>query len=101
MTTINTSSETSVGITAAEPGSAEAFVLAVRDVEAARAELLARGVDVSEVFHGASGFDRAATTERASGPDPERRSYSSWASFRDPDGNGWPLQELTTRLPGR
>jgi len=89
------------GITAAEPGSAEALVLAVRDIEAARADLVARGVDVSEVFHGASGYDRAGTAQRVSGPDPERRSYSSWASFSDPDGNGWLLQELTTRLPGR
>ncbi len=89
------------GITAAEPGSAQALLLAVYDIDAARAELLARGVDVSEVFHGASGFDRAGSTRRVSGPDPERRSYSSWASFSDPDGNGWLLQELKTRLPGR
>ena len=89
------------GITAAEPGSAEALLLAVSDIDAARADLIARGVEVSEVFHGASGFDRAGTAARVSGPDPERRSYSSWASFSDPDGNGWLLQELTTRLPGR
>ena len=62
---------------------------------------VARGVDVSEVFHGASGFDLAGTDARVSGPDPERRSYSSWATFSDPDGNRWLLQELTTRLPGR
>ncbi len=89
------------GITAAEPGSAQALLLAVYDIDAARAELLARGVDVSEVFHGASGFDRVGSTRRVSGPDPERRSYSSWASFSDPDGNGWLLQEITTRIPGR
>jgi catechol 2,3-dioxygenase-like lactoylglutathione lyase family enzyme len=89
------------GITAAAPGSAEALVLAVYDIEAARADLIARGVDVSEVFHGASGFDRAGTEARVSGPDPEHRSYASWASFSDPDGNGWLLQELKTRLPGR
>jgi catechol 2,3-dioxygenase-like lactoylglutathione lyase family enzyme len=89
------------GVTAAEPGSAEAFVLAVHDIDAARADLVARGVDVSEVFHGASGFDRAGTAARVSGPDPERQSYKSWVSFSDPDGNGWLIQELTTRLPGR
>ena len=89
------------GVTAAEPGSAEALVLAVRDIEAARVELVARGIDVSEVFHGASGFDRAGTAGRVSGPHPQHRSYGSWVSFGDPDGNGWLLQELTTRLPGR
>jgi len=91
------------GVTEAEPGSSEALVLAVGDVEAARADLAARGVPVSEVFHGASGFDHAAigTAARVSGPDPDRTSYQSWVSFSDPDGNGWLVQELTTRLPGR
>jgi catechol 2,3-dioxygenase-like lactoylglutathione lyase family enzyme len=77
------------GVTAAAPGSGNGL-LAVYDIDAARAELIARGVDVSEVFHGASGFDRAGTKARVSGPDPERRSYASWATFSDPDGNGWP-----------
>lgn len=88
------------GVTAAAPGSATGL-LAVSDVEAARADLLARGARVSEAFHGASGFDLAGVDARVSGPDPERRSYSSWATFSDPDGNTWLLQELTTRLPGR
>jgi len=69
--------------------------LVVSDIEAARAELADRGVDVSEVYH------YAGREGRVSGPDPERRSYASWASFRDPVGNGWLLQEVTARLPGR
>ncbi len=89
-----------IGVTAAAAGSAT-NLLAVSDIEAARADLIAHGVEVSGAFHGASGFDRAATDTRISGPDPERRSYSSWATFSDPDGNTWLLQELTTRLPGR
>ena len=88
------------GVTAAAPGSAT-NLLAVSDIEAAHADLVARGIEVSDVFHGASGFDLAGTDARVSGPDPERRSYASWASFSDPDGNAWLLQELTTRLPGR
>ena len=88
------------GVSPAAPGSSYGL-LAVADVEVARAELVARGADVSEVFHGASGFDLAGTAARVSGPDPERQSYKSWASFSDPDGNAWLLQELTTRLPGR
>ena len=88
------------GVSAAEPGSAN-HLLAVSDIEVAHAELAARGVDVTEVFHGASGFDLAGTDARISGPDPERQSYGSFASFSDPDGNTWLLQELTTRLPGR
>ena len=94
-------------VTAAAPGSAQGLYLIVSDIEAARQELLRRGVEVSEVFHGASGV-YAGTDEpylfgrhRVSGPDPERGSYRSFASFRDPDGNGWLLQEVTTRLPGR
>lgn len=76
--------------------------LVVTDVEAARAELVAAGVEVSEVFHDAGGvFHHAGTDGRVSGPDPDRRSYSSFASFTDPDGNVWWLQEITTRLPGR
>jgi catechol 2,3-dioxygenase-like lactoylglutathione lyase family enzyme len=90
------------GVTAAEPGSLQNLVLAVTDLDAARAELVERGVAVSEVYHDAGGvFYHAGTDSRVAGPDPEHRSYSSFASFGDPDGNGWVLQELTTRLPGR
>jgi catechol 2,3-dioxygenase-like lactoylglutathione lyase family enzyme len=90
------------GVTDAVPGSVDSLILAVDDVEAARVELVAKGIDVSEVFHDAGGvFHHAGTIGRVPGPDPERKSYSSWASFSDPDGNGWLLQEITTRLPGR
>lgn len=90
------------GVTDAAPGSAQGLHLVVTDIEAAHAELADRGVDVSEVFHDAGGvFHHAGTQARVSGPDPERRSYSSFVSFSDPDGNGWVLQEITTRLPGR
>jgi catechol 2,3-dioxygenase-like lactoylglutathione lyase family enzyme len=94
-------------VTAAAAGSAQGLYLIVSDIEAARDELLRRGVEVSEVFHDATGvydgpdepylFGR----RRVSGADPEHRSYRSYASFRDPDGNGWLFQEVTTRLPGR
>ena len=94
-------------VTPAAPGSTRGLYLVVSDIEAARKELLNRGVEVSEVFHGGNNV-YAGTDEpylfgriRVSGPDPERRSYRSFASFRDPDGNGWLFQELTTRLPGR
>ena len=94
-------------VTAAAPGSAQGLYLIVSDIEAARDELLRRGVEVSEVFHDA-GDVYAGTDEpylfgriRVSGPDPEHRSYRAFASFRDPDGNGWLFQEVTTRLPGR
>jgi catechol 2,3-dioxygenase-like lactoylglutathione lyase family enzyme len=90
------------GIPSAKPGSADGLVLAVNDVVAARDDLAARGVDVSEVFHYAAGpFNNAVENPRVGGPDPERRSYYSFASFEDPDGNGWLLQEIQTRLPGR
>lgn len=90
------------GVTTATPGSTQGLYLVVTDVEAARAELAGRGVEVSEVFHDASGvFNQAGTEARVPGPDPERRSYASHASFRDPDGNEWVLQEVTERLPGR
>ncbi|ANP56095.1 catechol 2,3-dioxygenase-like lactoylglutathione lyase family enzyme [Streptomyces griseochromogenes] len=90
------------GLTSAAPGSAEGLHLVVSDIEAARSELAGRGVRVSEAFHDAGGvFHRAGTEGRVSGPDPERRSYASFASFSDPDGNGWVLQEITARLPGR
>jgi catechol 2,3-dioxygenase-like lactoylglutathione lyase family enzyme len=89
-------------VTDAAPGSAQGLHLVVADIEAARAELAARGVPISEVFHDAGGvFHHAGTEDRVAGPDPERRSYSSFASFTDPDGNGWVLQEITARLPGR
>ena len=83
------------GVMSAVPGSAQGLYLVVSDIEAARAELVDRGVDVSEVFH------RTGRAGRLSGPDPERRSYGSLVSFSDPDGNGWLIQEVTTRLPGR
>lgn len=76
--------------------------LGVPDVEAARADLVARGIDVSEVFHDAGGvFHHAGIKSRVAGPDPERRDYGSFASFSDPDGNGWVLQEVRMRAPGR
>ena len=81
------------GLTTAGPGSAQRLLLAVSDIDAARADLVSRGVEVSEVFHLAGG--------RVPGPDPQGRSYQTYASFRDPDGNGWLLQEIKTRLPGR
>jgi catechol 2,3-dioxygenase-like lactoylglutathione lyase family enzyme len=94
-------------VTAAVPGSAQGLYLIVSDIEAARNDVLARGVKVSEPFHG-SGDAYTGPDEpylfgrlRVSGPDPERRSYRSFASFSDPDGNGWVFQELTARLPGR
>ncbi len=94
-------------VTAAAPGSAQGLYLIVSDIEAARQELLGRGVKVSEVFHGAgdvhSGADQPYLSgrRRVSGVDPERGSYRSFVSFSDPDGNGWLFQEITTRLPGR
>ena len=94
-------------VTGAAPGSAQGLYLIVDDIEAARKNLLLRGVEVSEVFHGA-GDVYAGPDEpylfgrlRVSGPDPEHRSYRSFASFSDPDGNGWLFQEITTRLAGR
>jgi catechol 2,3-dioxygenase-like lactoylglutathione lyase family enzyme len=89
-------------ITSAAPGSAQGLHLVVSDVEAARAALVARGIEVSEIFHDAAGvFHRAGNHNRVSGPDPQCRSYASFASFSDPDGNGWLFQEITDRLPGR
>jgi hypothetical protein len=76
--------------------------LTVFDLQAARAELVGRGVEVSQVFHDKGGvFHHAGTEGRVAGPDPEVRSYGSFVSFSDPDGNGWLLQEIKTRLPGR
>ena len=83
------------GITSAVPGSAQGLYLVVSDIDAARAELVHRGVEVSELFH------RGPGAGRLGGPDPQRRSYGSFASFSDPDCNGWLLQEVTVRLPGR
>ncbi len=95
-----------VGLTPAEPGSAHGLMLTVTDVQAARDALATRGAQVSEVFHCADGTacrfkDGDGVFERASGPAPDHLSYSSFASFSDPDGNGWILQEVTARLPGR
>jgi catechol 2,3-dioxygenase-like lactoylglutathione lyase family enzyme len=94
-------------VTAAAPGSAQGLYLIVSDVEAARKELLEKGVKVGEVFHDAGGVYAGPDEpylfgrRRVGGADPERRSYRSFASFSDPDGNGWLLQEITARLPGR
>ena len=91
-------------ITPAAPGSAQGLYLVVSDIEAARAELVDRGVKISEVFHpGKPGaqFQPEGTSGRVSGPAPNRATYGSFATFNDPDGNGWLLQEVTTRLPGR
>jgi catechol 2,3-dioxygenase-like lactoylglutathione lyase family enzyme len=99
-------SETSIifgkGVTSAQPGSIDSPVLAVNDIDVARDDLIARGVNVSDVFHYAGGpFNNAMETPRVEGRDPEGRSYYSFVSFEDPDGNGWLLQEIKTRLPGR
>ena len=91
-------------ITSAAPGSAKGLYLIVSDIEAARDELVASDVDVSEVFYpGTPGaqFQPDGTSGRVSGPAPDHASYGSFATFSDPDGNGWLLQEVTTRLPGR
>jgi catechol 2,3-dioxygenase-like lactoylglutathione lyase family enzyme len=94
-------------VTAAAPGSAQGLYLIVSDIEAARKELLGRGIAVGEAFHDAGGVYAGSDEPylfgrlRLGGPDPDRRSYRSYASFKDPDGNGWLFQEVTTRLPGR
>jgi catechol 2,3-dioxygenase-like lactoylglutathione lyase family enzyme len=82
-----------IGVTTDEPGSIKRLLLAVYDIDAARADLVRRGIEVSGLFHLAGG--------QVPGPDPEGRSYQTYASFSDPDGNGWLLQEIKTRLPGR
>jgi catechol 2,3-dioxygenase-like lactoylglutathione lyase family enzyme len=87
-------------LTSAAPASAQGLLLIVSDIQAARDELVGRGVEVSEVFH-LAGFNRIDPAIRLSGPSPDRPSYGSFASFSDPDGNGWVLQQITTRLPGR
>jgi catechol 2,3-dioxygenase-like lactoylglutathione lyase family enzyme len=87
------------GIPMATPGSMRHLELVTADIVAARKELVERGIDVTEVYHGpGSPFFPG---RRIPGPDPDRTSYASYASFEDPDGNGWTLQEVTTRLPGR
>ncbi len=89
-------------ITSAQPGSAQGLHLIVSDIEKAHATLASRGAGMSGVFHDAGGvFHHRGTEDRLSGPHPSRASYSSFASFSDPDGNGWIFQEVTTRLPGR
>ena len=90
------------GVTTAAPGSVQGMFLAVENVEAARADLARRGADVSEVFHFEGDLIRVSEKSgRLPGPDPKHRSYFSFASFSDPDGNSWLLQEITTRAPGR
>jgi catechol 2,3-dioxygenase-like lactoylglutathione lyase family enzyme len=90
------------GLTTAAPGSTQGLQLVVSDIEAARAELTAGGAEVSEAFHDAGGvFYHAGGVGRVAGPAPDNQSYGSFASFSDPDGNGWLIQEITTRLPGR
>ena len=89
------------GVTSAAPGSVQGTFLIVDDIDAARAELNGRGAKVSEVFHFEGDLSVTGTKGRAAGRDPQNRTYSSWASFSDPDGNSWLLQEITTRLPGR
>lgn len=90
------------GISSAVPGSAQGLNLVVADIDAARADLAGRGADIGEVFHDAGGvFHHAGTAGRVPGPAPNHQSYGSFASFSDPDGNQWFVQEITTRLPGR
>lgn len=100
------------GLTSAAPGSAQGLYLIVSDIEEARAELVGRGIEVSEVFHDAGGVlyhgheggdvtHNGPGQERLAGPHPERATYASYATFSDPDGNGWVLQEITQRFPGR
>ena len=90
-------------LTSAPPGSAQGLYLIVSDIEATRDGLLAHGIEVGEVFHEGTLGARfhSATNDRVTGPSPDRGSYGSFASFSDPDGNGWLIQEVTTRLPGR
>ncbi len=90
------------GVSSAVPGSAQGLQLVTDDIVASRAELSGRGAVVCEVFHDATGvFHHAGTTARVAGPAPDHKSYGSFVSFEDPDGNGWLVQEITTRLPGR
>jgi catechol 2,3-dioxygenase-like lactoylglutathione lyase family enzyme len=88
-------------VTSATPGSLQSLYLAVADIDAARGELIARGVEVSEVFHEGAPGARFHEAGHTAGPAPDRSTYGSFAVFSDPDGNGWLLQEISTRLPGR
>lgn len=88
-------------VAAAAPGSAEGLYLVVSDIDAARDELIAHGANVGEVFHEGAGGARFHQAGRVAGPAADRKSYGSFATFSDPDGNGWLLQEITSRLPGR
>ena len=93
-----------VGLTSAPPGSLRGLYLVVDDIEAARTELSERGAEVSEIFHEArlgARFRPVGAAEREPGPAADRQTYGSFVSFDDPDGNGWIVQEITTRLPGR
>ena len=93
-----------INVSSAAPGSVQSLYLIVSDIEAARALLIDRGAEVSEVFHeegGGGRFQPVGGAGRVTGPSKDRTSYGSFATFRDPDGNGWLLQEITTRLPGR
>lgn len=90
------------GVSSAAPGSAQGLHLVTKDIEVTREELVARGADVSEVWHDADGiFHHAGDANQVPGPHPERASYGSYLSFADPDGNGWVVQEVVTRAPGR
>ena len=89
------------GISNARAGSVQGLLVAVPDIEVARADLIARGADVSELFHEADPFVHAEPSHRIAGAHPDRATYGTYASFSDPDGNGWLLQEISTRLPGR
>lgn len=90
------------GVTESEPGSVQNLHLVVTDIVAAHAELDSRGIEIGDVWHDADGlFHRAGSSNRVSGPHAERADYGSFASFSDPDGNGWILQEIVTRAPGR
>jgi catechol 2,3-dioxygenase-like lactoylglutathione lyase family enzyme len=90
------------GVTSAPPGSVEGLQLSVHDIDEARADLVTRGVEVSELFHDKTGiFHHAGAAGRVDGAAPEHADYGSFAAFSDPDGNGWLLQEIKTRLPGR
>ena len=89
-------------VTTATPGAVQDLMLIVEDIDESRKDLISRGVEVSDVYHYESRpFHSAGTEARVPGPDPQGRSYFTWASFSDPDGNGWLLQQITTRLPGR
>jgi catechol 2,3-dioxygenase-like lactoylglutathione lyase family enzyme len=99
----STSIQFGINLTPATPGSAQGLLLIVSDIEAARRQLVANGVDPSEIFHCANGTSCRfpGVDVRVNGPHPDHLSYGSFVSFKDPDGNGWVLQEVTARLPGR